>query len=45
MNELFNGLEYVRAYNDDWSMISNGDFGDYLNKGKIALNKLKAVGF
>ena len=26
MNELFNGLEYNRAYIDDLLIISNGDF-------------------
>ena len=45
MNELFNGLEYVRAYIDDLLIISNGNFEDYLNKVKIVLNKLKAAGF
>ena len=45
MNELFNGLEYVRAYIDDLLIISNGNFEDHLNKVKIVLNKLKAAGF
>ena len=45
MNELFNGLEYVRAYTDDLLVISNGNFEKHLNKIKIVLNKLKAVGF
>ena len=31
MNELFNGLEYVRAYIDDVLMVSNNNFEDYLN--------------
>ena len=26
MNELFNGLEYIRAYNDDQLIIGNGNF-------------------
>ena len=34
-NELFNGLEYVRAYIDDLLIISNGNFEDHLNKVKI----------
>ena len=34
MNELFNGLEYVRAYIDDLLIISNGIFEDHLNKLK-----------
>ena len=45
MNELFNGLEYVRAYIDDLLIISNGNFEDHLNKVKIVLKKLKAAGF
>ena len=45
MNELFNGLEYVRAYIDDVLVISNGNFDDHLNKVKIVLKKLKASGF
>ena len=45
MNELLNGLEYVRAYIDDLFSISNGNFEDHVNKAKIVLNKLKAAGF
>ena len=43
MNELFNGLEYVRAYIDDILIISNGNFDDHLSKVKIVLRKLKAA--
>ena len=45
MNELFNNLEYVKAYVDDLLLISNGNFENHLNKVKIALKKLKAAGF
>ena len=45
MNELFNGLEYIRAYIDDLLIISNGNFEDHLNKVKIVLKKVKAAGF
>ena len=31
-NELFNGLEYVRAYFVDILIISNGNFEDHLKK-------------
>ena len=41
MNELFHGLEYVRAYIDDLVIISNGNFEDHLSKVKIVLIKLK----
>ena len=45
INELLNCLEYVGAYVDDLFIISNGSYEDHPNKGKIALNKLKAAGF
>ena len=45
MSELFNGLEYVRAYIDDFLIISNGNFEDHLNKIKIVLNKTNSAGF
>ena len=45
MNELLNGLEYVRAYIDDLLIISNSNFEDHLNRIKIVLKKLKAAGF
>ena len=45
MNELFNDLEYVRAYIDDLLIISSSNFQDHLNKVKIVLKKLKAAGF
>ena len=44
MNELFSGLEYIRAYIDDQVIISNGSFEDHLNEVKIVLKKLKAAG-
>ena len=34
MNELFDCLEYVRAYIDDLLITSNGNFEDHLNKVK-----------
>ena len=34
MNELFNGLEYVRVYIDDLSIISNGNFEDHINRAE-----------
>ena len=40
MNELFDGLEYVRAYIDELLIISNGNFEDHLNKVKTVLKKL-----
>ena len=45
MNELFNGLEYGRAYIGGLLIIGNGNFEDHLNKVTIVLNKLEAAGF
>ena len=44
-NELFNGLEYVRAYIDHLLVISNDNFGDHLNQAKMVINTLNAAGF
>ena len=41
MNELFIGLEYVRAYMDDLLVISNGSFEDHLNKLNVVFQKLQ----
>ena len=32
MNELFDGLDYVRAYIDDLLVLTKGDFDDHLSK-------------
>ena len=45
MNELFDVLEYIRAYIDDPWIISNGNFEDHVYELKIVLKKLKAAGF
>ena len=45
MNELFNGLEYERDFNDDLLIINHGNFEDHQNKVKIVLKKLKAASF
>ena len=39
MNELFNGLEYVRTYIDDLLIISNKSFEDHINKSDKMLSK------
>ena len=39
MNELFNGLEYVRTYIDDLLIISNKSFEDHINKLDKVLSK------
>ena len=44
MNELCNGLEYIRAYTNDLSINSNGNFEFQGNKIKIVLKKVKAAG-
>ena len=32
INELLNGLDYVRTFIDDLLIISNKSFGDHINK-------------
>ena len=45
MNELFNGLDYVRTYIDDLLIICNKLLEDHIKKLDKALNKLKSDGF
>ena len=44
MNELFEGLGYVRFYIDNLLIISKGSFEDHLEKLEQYLNKLKRTG-
>ena len=43
MNELFAGLEYVRAYINNLLIINKGSFKDHLEKLDQVLNKLKGA--
>ena len=45
MNELFNGLDYVRTYIDDLLIICNKYLEGHIEKQDKVLNKLKTVGF
>ena len=45
MNNIFNDLEYIRAYIDYLLIISNGNFEDHLNNIKIVLKQVKTAGF
>ena len=45
MNELFIGLDYVKAYIDDLFIISKGNFEGNVFKVKIDWKKLKTAGF
>ena len=45
MNDLFAGLDYVRAYIDDLLIISNGTLEDHLQKISKALKILQKAGF
>ena len=45
MNELFNGLDYVRTYIDDLLIISNKPLEDHIKKLDKVLNKIKSAGF
>ena len=44
MNDLFDGLEYVRAYIDDLLIMTNGTWEDHLEKVGIALRRLQSAG-
>ena len=44
MNDLFDGLEYVRAYIDDLLIMTNGTWEDHLEKVGIALRQLQSAG-
>ena len=45
MNELLNGLDYVRTYVDGLLIISNKSFNDHINKLEIILSKLNQKDF
>ena len=45
MNELFNGLKYVRTYIDGLLIISNESFEDHINKLDKVPSKLNQKGF
>ena len=45
MNELFNGLDYVRTYIDDLLIISNKSLEDHIKILHKVLSKLKSAGF
>ena len=44
MNELFEGLDYVRAYIDDLLVLSKGSFEDHLDKLDSVLYRLGQAG-
>ena len=44
MNELFNGLDYVRMYIDNLLIISNKSSEDHIKKIDRVWNKLKSAG-
>ena len=44
MSELMEGLEFVRAYIDDLLCITNGDFGDHLEKLELVFQRLQKAG-
>ena len=45
MNQLFNGLYYVRTYIDDLLIISNKSLEDHIKKLNKFLNKVKSAGY
>jgi hypothetical protein len=44
MIELFDGMDYIRAYIDDLLILSTGDYADHLEKLEATLIKLKQAG-
>ena len=45
VTELFNSLEYVRIYINDFLIISSKSFEDHINKLDKVLSKLNQKGF
>ena len=45
MNELFNGLDYVKTYIDDLLLISSESLEDNIKKLDKVLSRLKSAGF
>jgi transposase InsO family protein len=44
MNELFDGMDYIRAYIDDILVLTKGDFDDHLEKLDATFHKLQTAG-
>ena len=44
MMELFDGIEYVRAYIDDLLILTKSDFTDHLEKLRVVLDRLREAG-
>ena len=44
MMELFDGIEYVRAYIDDLLVLTKSDYKDHLEKLRIVLQRLREAG-
>ena len=44
MDDLFHGLEFIRAYIDDILILTKGDWTDNLQKLGSTINKLKEKG-
>ena len=42
MNEMFRGIELIRAYINDLLIIMRGDWSDQINQLKLVLKKLRA---
>ena len=40
MNELFSGLEHVRAYIDDLLVLTTGDWDTHINQLNVVLYRL-----
>ena len=44
MNDLFHGIEFIRAYTDDIFISTKGHWTDHVQKLELTLNKQKEKG-
>ena len=42
MNEMFRGIEFIRAYIDYMLILTKGDWSDHINKLELVMKKLTA---
>ena len=44
INDLFHGFEFIRAYIDDWLILTKRDCMYHVHNLELTLNKLKEIG-
>ena len=45
MNEMFRGIEFIRAYINDMLIITKGDWHNHLNKLELLMKSLQQTGW